>query len=185
MGRASALAAVLLQLGTVEPAGAAQEVSTFQVPGEDYLVVIDLSGCVIVEDRPSSKKTGRYVRANCKTSVNVSFWIEPAEKPGNSRVCRDTWWPRDSGGVTDFAMRELGDLAVVDYSIGDDLMKQRNVRAYLAYGDTWIDFHLSRIEIGGSGAVEALDRLLRTIGIGFSVNEGMLLPDPRADSSFG
>jgi hypothetical protein len=157
--RASAFAVALLL------AGAARGTDTFAVPKQDYALAIDLSGCEMAEDRAGRTGAGRYLRAHCpKTSVSVSFWIEPAEKPGDSRVCRDTWWSRDSGGVADFEMRELGDLAIVDYAIGDDALKQRNVRAYLAYGDTWIDFHLSRIG-SGRGGVEDFDRLLATIAI--------------------
>jgi hypothetical protein len=161
MGRAGVVAVVLLPLLGAAPVRAAER--TFSVPGKSYALSIDLSGCTIDEDRADQSGAGRYVRAHCAKGLNVSFWIEPAEKPGDSRVCRDTWWSRDSGGVADASMRELGDLAVVDYAIGDEV-KQRNVRAYLAYRDTWIDFHLSRIELSGSGVGE-FDRLLRTVGI--------------------
>jgi tetratricopeptide (TPR) repeat protein len=160
MARTSALAAALLPLiGVATQAG-----NTFPVPHESYALAIDLSGCEIKENRPDGS-VGRYVRAYClKNSLNVSFWIKPAEKGGDSKVCRNTWWERESKSGARVSMRELGDLAVVDYAIGDGGATQQNVRAYLAYRETWIDIHPSRFGKQSVGS-EEFDRLLGTVAM--------------------
>jgi tetratricopeptide (TPR) repeat protein len=140
---------------------------TFPVPGKGYALAIELTGCEVDEDRSDPSGSGRYVRAHCPAKqLAVSFWILPADASADSQKCRDAWWRKDPAFASskDARMRELGDLALVDYMIGDASLQQRNVRAYLAHRDTCVDLHLSRIE-QGNGSTEAFDALLRTVRI--------------------
>ena len=162
MNRRAAFAVSLLLL--IAPAARGD---SFPVPGKDYALAIDLTGCEVEEDRSDRSGSGRYVRAHCPAKqLDVSFWILPAETSGDSRKCRDAWWRKDPASASSKGarMRELGDLALVDYTIGDASLKQRNVRAYLAHRDTCVDLHLSKIE-QGNGSAEDFDALLRTVQI--------------------
>jgi len=85
----------------------------------------------------------------------MTAFVQNAEKPGGSKVLRDTWWPQTERIITgaakikDKRLYEKGDVALVEYIVpkiqGRDI-NQKHVHAYVAGGDIWAEVHISKVE---------------------------------------
>jgi tetratricopeptide (TPR) repeat protein len=104
-----------------------------------------------VENLPDLE--GRRILANNdKTRVILSVFLTPAQGPMDSKGLREYSWAR----VKKMPFKketvkkyEAGEWAFLEYFIKDvkDFkgINQKNVFAYLVKGDTWIDYHLSKV----------------------------------------
>jgi tetratricopeptide (TPR) repeat protein len=90
-----------------------------------------------------------------ETGLVITLFVQPAEKAGDSKVCRDTWWLQTEPGIekvakiADRKTSEQGDVALVEYTIpefANQKISQKNVHAYLAGGDIWAEVHISKVE---------------------------------------
>ena len=91
-----------------------------------------------------------HSRANLMT---MTSFVQPAERPGDSKTCRDTWWPLTERGITrlttirDKKLREEDGVALVEYMADfKDGVNQKHVHAYLAGGDIWAEVHISKVQ---------------------------------------
>ncbi|MFC1453286.1 tetratricopeptide repeat protein [Verrucomicrobiota bacterium] len=96
-----------------------------------------------------SGDAARLQAVNKATGVILSAFLEKAPKKGDSKACREHYWNRAKQSPfkkEHIRMRESGPLAAVEYSVPDLLGKggsQRNLNAYVAEGEYWMDVHLS------------------------------------------
>src|SRR5947209_8256576 len=89
---------------------------------------------------------------NQETGINLSVFMEPAPKAGDSTVVRDTYWgrakqsPMKKEGIT---LGKVGDYATVQYIVPDVEglpIQQKNMNLYLAHDGVWVDVHLSKVQ---------------------------------------
>ncbi|MBZ5508689.1 MAG: hypothetical protein LAO78_24780 [Acidobacteriia bacterium] len=86
--------------------------------------------------------------------MTMTAFIQPAEAPGDARVCRDTWWPQTERGIVSLAkikdkkFREPDGVALVEYTVAklEKTINQKHVHAYLAGGDVWAEVHISKVD---------------------------------------
>ncbi len=92
----------------------------------------------------------RFQAANKKTGVIMSGFLEKAPQKGNAKDCRSYYWSRSQKSPfpkTDIKMSESGEIAIVEYLVKEykgQKLNQKNLNAYLAESDYWIDIHLSK-----------------------------------------
>jgi tetratricopeptide (TPR) repeat protein len=86
--------------------------------------------------------------------IVMTVFVQSAEKPGDSKICRDTWWPQTESTIKKVAKikdrkeTEQADVALVEYLIPEvagQKLNQKNVHAYLAGGDIWAEVHISKV----------------------------------------
>ena len=84
--------------------------------------------------------------------MNLSVFMEPAPKAGDSAAVRDAYWgrakqsPMKKEGVT---LGKAGDYATVQYIVPDIEglpIRQKNMNLYLAHDGVWVDVHLSKVQ---------------------------------------
>jgi tetratricopeptide (TPR) repeat protein len=108
-----------------------------------------------------------------ESGLVITVFIQPAEKAGDSKSCRDTWWPQTETGIAKVAKikdrkaSEQGDVALVEYTIpevANQKINQKNVHAYLAGGDIWAEVHISKVAFKSEDQVK-MDALVNSIKI--------------------
>src|SRR5262245_30060105 len=99
--------------------------------------------------------TGVRILARSPEGLIMTLFIQPAEKPGDSTVCRSEWWSKTRKGVEskvkikDVKTYELGSIAVAEYRVPEFKrapVDQKSVHAYFAGGDLWGEIHLSKVQ---------------------------------------
>jgi tetratricopeptide (TPR) repeat protein len=126
-----------------------------------------------------SGNAARLMAANKGTGIIVSATMERAPKAGGSKECRQYYWSRAKGGPLTkgrIKMYESGPFAIVEYIIPEYLgvkVNQKNINAYLAEGDYWIDVHLSKADYGAEGD-DVLLPILKSIRINKSFTPSSL-----------
>jgi len=94
----------------------------------------------------------RFQATNKKTGVVMSGFLEKAPKKGNAKDCRSYYWSKAQKSPftkTDIKMSESGEIAIVEYFVKEYMgreLNQKNLNAYLAESDYWIDIHLSKTD---------------------------------------
>jgi hypothetical protein len=94
-----------------------------------------------------------YMFTNAKTGLNVSFYIEPAERCATAEVCRDNYWRNRSPVLTDaqligrferngFALLEFVTALKVPEMRGRTVA-QLHFSGHLVRDGFWVDMHLS------------------------------------------
>jgi tetratricopeptide (TPR) repeat protein len=96
------------------------------------------------------------LRATWQSNANLmtmTAFIQPAERRGDGKTCRDTWWPQTESGITRLAtikykkLREQDGIALVEYTVDlKEAVNQKHVHAYLAGGDVWAEVHISKVQ---------------------------------------
>ncbi|MDD4870106.1 MAG: hypothetical protein PHR77_06065 [Kiritimatiellae bacterium] len=108
----------------------------------------------------------RLQARNKASSVILSVFLEPAAQKGDSKACREYYWNRAKQSPIkkeQISMHETGSIAVVEYIATEYLGRktnQKNLNAYLAEGEYWIDVHLSKTDDEGT-----LQSILKSIRI--------------------
>lgn len=142
-------AIVLSGLAGLEPPKKRVEPLTFAAPGKDWALAFELKGYSVDQNEVDRASGRRYVMgSSAKSGIALSFWIEKAERAGDSKVCRDVYWSKEKTRpekLTHVRQFEFGDVAIVTYWMELDRfpMPQRSAHAYLAHEDRWIDVHVS------------------------------------------
>lgn len=94
----------------------------------------------------------RFQATNKKTGVIMSGFLEKAPMKGNAKNCRSYYWfkaQKSPFPKTDIKMSESGGLAIVEYFVKEYMgqqLNQKNLNAYMAESDYWIDIHLSKTD---------------------------------------
>ncbi len=133
--------------------GGGQQTLKLSLPGEKWALEFDAGGFEIKENQLSPQGDARKLFAvNRRTGINMSVFMEKAAGKGGSRACRTYYWSRakqspfKKDGVR---LYQRGLMALVEYTVKEFRgvpVNQKNINAYLAKGDTWIDVHLSKVQ---------------------------------------
>ncbi|MFH0878741.1 MAG: tetratricopeptide repeat protein [Lentisphaerota bacterium] len=123
------------------------------LPGLSWAVEIPADGFKMVESE-LSPDTGaaRWMAQNKESGIILSAFLEKAPAPGDAKACRDYYWSRavkSPFAKEQIKMSEQGGLALVEYIVPDHLemeLNQRNLNAYMAEGEYWVDIHLSKMD---------------------------------------
>lgn len=139
-------------------AGSAQlkkGVTRYTLPGKTGAMQIVLGDLKVERTELSVDGPRIGVAGGGESGLTMSIFVKPAEKPGPSTVCRDTWWPRTETATTGELKTPLegkrlyrkGPLAVVEFFVSrfqSRSINEKSVHAYLAAGELWVEIQLSR-----------------------------------------
>lgn len=160
---------ILLALA-VSQAGGSAPVS-LSLPELPWSLEITATGFVVEErEIAPNGEAARLEAVNKASGVILSAFLEKAAKKGDSKVCREYYWNRAKQSPfrkEQISMREVGSLAVVEYVVPNHLgqeLNQKNVNAYLAEGEYWIDVHVSKAGYKAGGE-DPLQPVLKGIRI--------------------
>lgn len=91
-----------------------------------------------------------FFATNEKTGLVMSGFLEKVSLGGTSKECRDHYWEKAKQSPfkkDDIKMSDFGQMAIVEYIVKEHQgieLNQKNLNAYLAKGNYWIDIHLSK-----------------------------------------
>lgn len=141
------------------------------LPDLSWALEIAEPGFTIKEKKINDRGDGIMLLAeNVSKRVILSAFLEKAAGTGDARACRDHYWKLASKSPlkkTDIRMYESGPMAIVEYFVPEVSavkVEQKNINAYLAMGDYWIDVHLSQISYK-AGPEDPLPAILNSIRI--------------------
>ena len=143
---------VLLLLATCL-AGRAGTVTnlTLAIPGADWALEFNAPGFVLQKSGFSPDGTAAQLAAvDLANNIIISAFVEPAIDHGDARQCRDYYWSNSLAEPLaryDVSRSETNAFAIIEYfEENPDGSKPgpKNLHAYLATNDCWIDIHLSK-----------------------------------------
>ncbi len=130
-----------------------QDILRMSLPEKNWALEIPFKGFRIKEAAIRPAFDGRKVFAqNDKTNLILSVFLSPAQRSMTSKELREYAWK----GLKKLPMRieevkrsEEGPWAFLEYLVtqAKDFkgIRQKNTFAYLVKGDTWVDYHLSKV----------------------------------------
>jgi hypothetical protein len=144
---------LLVLLAVFGPAGGqAQEQLTLVVPGSPSTLVIPKAGFELQLTRISPDgKNGYFMATDKQSGLNVSFFVEPAEKCKSGRECRDMLQKigfAHLGKAENIRASEIGDISVIECIIPEFKgipVNQGNLFAEFVVQGYWVDAHLSKV----------------------------------------
>ena len=130
-------------------------VSRYTLPGKTGALQISLGDLKVERTELSADGPRIGVAAGGESDLALSIFIKPAEKPGPSSVCRDTWWPRTEAAATGELKTTLqgkrlyqkGPMALVEFftpRFQSKTINEKSIHAYVVAGDLWIEIQLSK-----------------------------------------
>jgi tetratricopeptide (TPR) repeat protein len=182
MKLSSPLLLILLAAAVVVAAPAAPTIADptdtpFSFPGKPWALMVNTRGFKLEQSKMRADGEGRYVFAtNESTGVAFSVFIERAPAAGDSVACRQYYWSKELKAQPkkdDVKLSELGSLALAECTVKEFQgikVNQRNVHAYLAKDDIWIDIHLSKTPFQ-PGDEHFFTDILKTVRIDESYRE--------------
>ncbi|MBM4143560.1 MAG: hypothetical protein FJ225_08235 [Lentisphaerae bacterium] len=141
----------IVVVGVAASEAASSETISLSLPELSWSLEMAVPGFVVKEKEIApSGQAARFYAVSEGSGVVLSGFLEKAAKKGDSKACRDHYWSRAKQSPfkkEQIGMRESGPMAIVEYIVPDYLgkeLRQKNLNAYLAEGDYWMDVHLSK-----------------------------------------
>ena len=131
----------------------AQEPLRYSLPDRKGALSLELATLQTNDMSFKPDGTGVRVLAHSPEGLIMTLFVQPAEKAGDSTVCRSEWWSKTRKGmesklkIVDVKTYELGPIAVAEYRVPEfngAPVNQKSVHAYFASGDLWAEIHLSK-----------------------------------------
>jgi len=146
---------LLIALALAASAQLKKGVSRYTLPGKTGALQISLGDLKVERTELSADGPRIGVAAGGESDLALSIFIKPAEKPGPSSVCRDTWWPRTEAAATGELKTTLqgkrlyqkGPMALVEFftpRFQSKTINEKSIHAYVVAGDLWIEIQLSK-----------------------------------------
>ncbi|HEY7676568.1 MAG TPA: hypothetical protein VIG69_05830, partial [Candidatus Methylomirabilis sp.] len=115
----------------------------------------------LLERKTRADGHGAYVRfAESQTSLNVSFFIEPATQCRTAGECRELFWANPGPGyqgAQGLERLEINGFAImkctVPVTVGGLRLDQLNYSAHAVREGYWVDLHISKVPAEGQDAV--------------------------------
>ena len=149
--------------------GLAQEQLTLVVPGAPWTLTFPKADFEMESSAvsPDGRK-GHLMASDKRSGLNVSFFVEPAEKCKSSRECRDMVQNvglARLGTVENVAAFEIDDVSVVECFVAEFKgmpVKQQNLFAEFVAQGYWVDMHVSKVNSTEEDC-GLLERLVKTV----------------------
>lgn len=123
----------------------------FTVPAAPWTLTLPADNFVIAQRQ--IKPDGRYgyfLMNDEVRELNVSMFIEPADKCSDSKSCRDMIWKAGNpewGKPQHVVQSEIGDISFVEFLVpsyeGQPIQRQ-NMYAEFVVDGFWVDLHISK-----------------------------------------
>ncbi len=117
------------------------------LPSEKWALEVRSPGFKVEDSGIRMNSEGVYFLArNTESMLTISIYIEKAEAPGDSDVCRDTYMKKLKASPfqrKDVKFSKYGSMSVVQYSLGSPFGDYKHLNAYMVKDGFWIDVHLS------------------------------------------
>lgn len=124
-----------------------------QLPAQEWDVVLDIPGYIVLVEEMRPDQQGRMMRAaNEQTGMILSLFLERERQSMSAQACRDHYWtktlqsplPKTAIRSWDTDTMALGEY-MVEWMTGQRVM-QKNVNAYMGVGTVCVDLHLSKVQ---------------------------------------
>ena len=161
----------MLLVGMVASQPAFADSIFLSLPELSWALEIAAPGFVVEEKELAPRgDAARFQAVNETSGLILSAFLEKAPARGDAKACRAYYWNRAKQSPfrkEQIRLSETGPLAIVEYLVPDHLgmkLDQKNLNAYLAEGDYWMDVHLSTTGDKGGGE-DPLQAMLKDIRI--------------------
>lgn len=147
------LCAILLVAQTTAVVGLADDQRLrFTVPASPWALTLPAADFVLQQQQiKPDGRSGYFMLTDDKTSLNVSFFIEPAIQCKNSKACRDMVWKLGNPAwenPQNVVLSEIGDISCFEFlipSFRGQPVRQQNLYAEFVVDDFWVDLHISKV----------------------------------------
>jgi hypothetical protein len=124
-----------------------------RLPAQDWGVVLDIPGYIVLVEQTRPDQQGRMMRATHeRTKMVLSIFLEREQQSMTAQACRDHYWAKGlqsplpmtairSWDTDAMALREY----MVEWVTGQRVM-QKNVNAYMGVETVCVDLHLSKVQ---------------------------------------
>jgi hypothetical protein len=116
-----------------------------------WQLVCSSIGLEITRDQTDEGRMMRQVNTIDKeTGLEISVFLEPAAKPGDSTVARGFYWDRAQRiplPMEQVKFSKSGDIAMFEYAITKargHTLNMRSINLFLVHEGVWIDVHISK-----------------------------------------
>ncbi len=141
------------EVGGQAPAGAsASRPIRLTLPWAPWVLTLPGEGAKVnVRKINADGTSGYFFVTNDATGLNVSFFIEPAQKCKSSRECRDMVQKAGFahlGRAEKITPSEIGDISVVECLVPEArgmAVQQQNLFAEFVVQGYWVDMHVSKV----------------------------------------
>ncbi len=123
----------------------------FSTPEIDWALGIKMYSFKVEEcELREDGKARRIFAIDKETGSIMSVFIEPAEKDGGSKECREHYWDKiKNNGIkkTDVKIVEKNDKSILEYFVNEQnkiKLNQKNINVYIVKDGYWIDIHISK-----------------------------------------
>lgn len=145
---------------------------SLSLPGLTWGIEVTAPAGLVVDSKEVAPdgEAARLMSTSRANLVFVSIYLEKVPVKGDAKACRDYYWTKAKQSPfqkEQIRLSESGPMALVEYLVPeaeDRKVNQKNVNAYLAEGDYWMDVHLSQMDYQG-GAQDPLAAIVKTIRI--------------------
>ena len=138
-----------------------RDLMKLSLPGKNWALEFNFRDFQFDETKSLPDLKGRKIMAtNKRTDVILSVYLSPARQSLTHKELREYAWEglkKLPFKKEDIKRYEMGQWAFLEYIIQEARefkgIDQKNVFAYLVKGDTWIDYHLSKVSYTPSDEV--------------------------------
>jgi hypothetical protein len=129
-----------------------EDVLKVTAPQAPWVLTLPKGELVVSSEKVSPDGKESYVMASDKKSgLNISFFVEPAQKCHSSRECRDMVQKAGFthlGGARNFAAAEVVDVSVIECFVPEFQgvpVEQGHFYAEFVEAGYWVDAHMSKV----------------------------------------
>jgi hypothetical protein len=149
----SVVIAALLFSPTVACAERIQEKRlSFTAPNAPWVLTLPAGDFEIAQKRMKQDGNGAYFYiVDEKQGLNVSMFIEPAEKCKDSKSCSEMVWKAGNPAWVNpqnVAHSQIGDVSIFEFmipSVQDMPIRQQNMYAQFVVDGFWVDMHITKV----------------------------------------
>jgi tetratricopeptide (TPR) repeat protein len=125
----------------------------YALPYKKGALQLQLPGLELKESSMRPDGSGLRILAKNDQGLILTMFVQHAEKPGDSRICRQEWWSKTRKGIeskakiVDVKTYESGETAIAEFRVPEwqgVALNQKSLHAYFAGGDLWAEIHISK-----------------------------------------
>jgi hypothetical protein len=141
----------------------------FTVPGAPWTLMLPKDNFEVQQRQfKPDGRSGYFMLTDEKSHLDVSFFIEPAERCRDSKACRDMVWKAGNpawGKPKNVVLSEITGVYYFEFlipSFRDMPIQQQNMYAEFVVDDFWVDLHISKV-LYKPDEHEMFERLIKSI----------------------
>jgi tetratricopeptide (TPR) repeat protein len=163
-------------------AGAQSKSLRYSLPHKQGALELRLPGLELKESSMNPDGSGVRIMAENDEGLMLTAFVLPAQRAGDSRVCREEWWSKklklreSKVKMKDVRLYESGAAAIAEYRVPEwqgVAVNQKSLHAYYAGGELWAEIHISKTPFR-AGDEKLFDAVLETARVDPSYTPGVM-----------